>query len=136
MADDHAILREGLKQLFAWVGDINVAGEAINGEQVIEQLAVGVFDILLLDMSMPGLSGIDLITHIRLSKIKLPILVLTMHNDPQIAQKAMQAGASGYITKDSDPEHLLEAIREVSKGGSYLAPSLAMDRIFSPGNTL
>ena len=123
MGDDHAILREGLRQLFAWAGDILVAGEAVNGKQVLEQLKGG-FDILLLDMAMPEPSGVELIRQLCADGVKLPILVLTMHNDPQIAKKAMQAGASGYLTKDSDPEYLLEAIREVAGGGRYIAPSL------------
>lgn len=124
MADDHAILREGLKQLFAWAGDIVVSSEAVNGTQVLEELGRDCFDILLLDMAMPEPSGAELISMICAGSQALPILVLTMHNDPQIAKKALQAGAAGYLTKDSDPENLLAAIREVAGGGRYIADSL------------
>ena len=130
MADDHAILREGLKQLFAWAGDIAVAGIAVDGKQVLEQLDSAGFDLLLLDMSMPEPSGVELIARIRAKTSQLPILVLTMHNDPQIAKKALQAGASGYLTKDSEPENLLAAIREVAGGGRYVAPALAREIAF------
>lgn len=121
MADDHAILRAGLKQLFALTDDIVVAAEAINGDQVLEQVERGGFDLLLLDMSMPGISGVDLIACIH----DLPILVLTMHGEPQIASKALRSGASGYITKDCDPEYLLAAVRKVASGGRYIFPALA-----------
>ncbi|WP_347987039.1 response regulator transcription factor [Methylomonas sp. AM2-LC] len=120
MADDNDILREGLKQLFLWAGDIFVSGIAINGAQVLEQLGLGGFDILLLDMAMPEPNGVDLIARIRAIGIKLPILVLSMHNDPQIVRLTLQAGASGYLTKDTEPEKLLKVIREIAAGGEYI----------------
>jgi DNA-binding NarL/FixJ family response regulator len=123
MADDNAILREGLKQLFLWAGDILVSGIAINGAQVLEQLGLGGFDLLLLDMAMPEPNGVDLIEKIRAIGIKLPILVLTMHNDPQLAKLTIQAGASGYLTKDTEPENLLKVIRDIAAGGQYVASS-------------
>ena len=139
MADDHPLLREGLMQLFLWAGDITVAEVAVNGLQVLEKLSQSSFDILLLDMSMPEPNGVDLITKIRARSINLPILILSMHNDPQIAKLALQAGASGYMTKDCEPENLLAAIREVALGGRSIASGLARDltldwRGISPGN--
>jgi DNA-binding NarL/FixJ family response regulator len=117
MADDNAILREGLKQLFLWAGDIIVSGIAINGKQVLEQLSSGGFDLLLLDMAMPEPNGVDLIAKIRAIGINLPILVLTMYNDPLMAKLSLQAGASGYLTKDTEPENLLKVIREIAARG-------------------
>lgn len=125
IADDHAIVRGGLKQLFALTPDIEAAGEAVNGGEVLDRLRTGAFDLLLLDMTMPGISGIDLIARIRAHHAALPILVLSMHNEPQVAARVLKAGASGYITKDSDPENLLVAIRRVADGGRYIDPVLA-----------
>ncbi|MCK9389082.1 MAG: response regulator transcription factor [Sulfuritalea sp.] len=125
MADDHGIVREGLKQLFSLVADIEVAGEAINGNQVLDALRKGCFDLLLLDMTMPGISGVELIARIRIQHPKLPILVLSMHNEPQIVKRALKAGAAGYLTKDSDPERLLYAIHKVAGGGRYIDPTVA-----------
>ncbi|MGE5466677.1 MAG: response regulator [Ignavibacteria bacterium] len=126
MADDHGIVREGLKQLFNLVPDIEVVGEATNGDQVLEAASRGGFDVLLLDMSMPGVSGIDLVKALRALAPKLPILVLSMHNEPPIVRRALAAGANGYISKDtSDPARLLAAIRAVSAGGRYLDPDMA-----------
>lgn len=131
IADDHAIVREGLKQIIALAEDIELAGEAANGAEVLQQVRAGVFDLLLLDMSMPGISGADLIGRIKLCQAALPILVCTMHNEPQVANRALKAGASGFITKDSDPEKLLAAIRKVSAGGKYIDPAIAEQMVFA-----
>ncbi|MGA8138075.1 MULTISPECIES: response regulator [Pseudomonas] len=125
VADDHRIMREGLKQLFALVKDFCVVAEAENGAQVLDLLRHTEIDLLLLDMTMPGSSGEDLIGRIHAHYPKLPILILSMHNEAHIAQRALRAGASGYMTKDHDPETLLAAIRKVSGGGRYLDPELA-----------
>lgn len=131
MADDHGIMREGLKQLFNNVDDIVVAGEAVNGPQVLAALRKESFDLLLLDMSMPGISGIQLIEQIRLLRPTLPILVLSMHDEPQIVKRALNAGAGGYISKDTnDPKRLLSAIRMVAGGGRYMDPGMAERVIF------
>lgn len=126
IADDHSILRQGVKQLFALTDDIVVADEAIDGDQVLARVEQGRYDILLLDMSMPGPCGVELISRVHKCRSKLPILVLTMHNEPQIARRALQAGASGYLTKDSDSEFLLEAVRRIAGGGRYIESTLAM----------
>lgn len=126
LADDHALVREGFKQLFALTADdIAVSGEATNGAQVLEALRRGNFDIVLLDMTMPGISGPDLIVRILANDNAPPILVLSMHNEPQIARRALAAGAAGYLTKDNDPEVLLGAIRKVAAGGRFLDAALA-----------
>lgn len=130
IADDHAIVRGGLKQIIALAPDIKLAGEATCGAEVLQQLREGVFDMLLLDMNMPGISGIDLIARIKLMRADLPILVFTMNNETLVATRALKAGASGYITKDSEPEKLLAAIRRVSAGGRYITPELAEQMAF------
>lgn len=130
IAEDHAIVRGGLKQLFALTPDIEVAGEATNGGEVQDRLRGGIYDLLLLDMSMPGVSGIDLIARVRAHHELLPVLVLSMYNEHQVAARALKAGANGYITKDSDPEKLLAAIRRVASGGRYIDPDLAEQLVF------
>ena len=130
MADDHSIVREGMRHLFSLTNDIQVVGEAVNGGQVLEMLHEGGFDMLLLDMSMPGISGVNLITRIRAHSPKIPILVLSMHNEPQIARRALNAGANGYLTKDSEPEILLAGVRKVARGGRFIDPVLAELMVF------
>jgi len=130
MADDHGIVREGMKHLFALTADIAVVAEAANGGQVLERLQQGGFDVILLDMSMPGVSGVNLITRIRSHSPHIPILVLSMHNEPQIARRALNAGAAGYLTKDSEPEILVTAVRKVAQGGRFIDPALAGQMVF------
>lgn len=134
MADDHAIVREGLKQLFALDSSVEVAAEAVDGAQVLEALRRGGFDLVLLDMTMPGVSGVNLISRIRAQEGAPPILVLSMHNEPQIARRALTAGAAGYLTKDSKPEVLMAAIRKVAAGGRFIDPSLAEQMVFDAGD--
>lgn len=130
IADDHAILRSGLRQLFSIASEIVVAGEAEDGAQVLELLRQETFDIVLLDLTMPGTSGTDLIARIADRYPRLPILVLSMHNEPQIAERALKAGAAGYITKDSDAVTLLAAVRRVAAGGRFIAPKVAEQLAF------
>jgi DNA-binding NarL/FixJ family response regulator len=131
IADDHGIMRQGLRQLFSLLENLIVVGEAANGEQALARLAEGGVDALLLDMAMPGLCGEELIALIRSGYPELPILVLSMHNEPQIAQRALKAGANGYLAKDRDPEHLIEAIAKVTSGSRYLDPHLAEQLAFA-----
>lgn len=133
LADDHALMREGLKQLFALVGGIQVAGEAATGAQVFDILRQTPVDLVLLDMSMPGVSGATLIHHIRSQNDAPNILVLSMHNEVEIARRALDAGASGYLTKDSDPQTLISAIHKVAAGGRFVEPSLAEQMLFDLG---
>jgi DNA-binding NarL/FixJ family response regulator len=130
IADDHALMREGVKQLIALSSDVDVVAEAENGEQVMELLPGGGFDLILLDMTMPGVSGVDLISWIRVHNPSLPILVLSMHNEPRVVMRALQAGASGYLTKDNDPRHLMMGIRKVAAGGQFIDPQLAEQMAF------
>ena len=131
LADDHTIVREGLKQLLASAADIEVVGEASNGHEVMAKVREMEFDLLLLDMSMPGKSGIELIKQVRAEKPKLRVLILSMHEEPQYAVRAIKAGASGYLTKDSASSLLVSAIRKVAGGGAFIsaevAEQLAMD---------
>ena len=130
IADDHAIVRGGLKQIFALMPDFEVVGEATNGNEVLACLRQAPFDLLLLDMNMPGISGADLITRVKAHRADLPILVLSMHNEPQVAARALKAGANGYITKDCEPEILMAAIRKVAARGKYIDPDLAEKMVF------
>ena len=125
VADDHAIVREGLKQLLSATSDLSVVGEAQNGHEVLAQVRALDFDVLLLDMSMPGKSGIELIKQVRAEKPKLRILVLSMHEEEQYAVRAIKAGASGYLTKDSASAQIVSAIRKVAGGGAFITDSVA-----------
>lgn len=131
IADDHAIVREGLKNIFTLSSDIRVSATAVNGDEVIRHLQGNErFDLLLLDLNMPGVSGADLIAHVRVCCPRLPILVFSMNNEPQVAFRMIKAGAAGYLTKDNDPETLLAAIRKVAAGGKYIDTLLAEQLAF------
>lgn len=125
IADDHAILREGLKQILSACSDIVVGGEAGNGMEALKILREGKWNVLILDMSMPGRSGIELIRQIRTEHPKLPILILSMHKEDQYAVRTLKAGASGYLSKDSASSQLVAAIRKVSGGGIFINPEMA-----------
>ncbi|MFC7289534.1 response regulator [Herminiimonas glaciei] len=125
IADDHAIIRDGLKQIISFVSNMAVAGEASNGEEVLQKLRSLQVDVLVLDMSMPGKSGIALIQQINAIKPDLPILVLSMHQESQYAVQAMRAGASGYITKNTASSQLIEGIRKVAEGGTFVSPEIS-----------
>jgi DNA-binding NarL/FixJ family response regulator len=133
VADDHAIVRGGLKQIFALVPDFQVAAEATQGGEVLEQLRLHAVDLLLLDLNMPGISGAELIVRVKGHWPDLPVLVLSMHNEPLIAVRVLKAGANGFITKDSEPEVLVAAIRKVAAGGKYITPELAEKMVFDAG---
>lgn len=125
IADDHAILRAGLKHLLSDYPDIEVGGEAANGQEVLAQVRGQPWDALLLDMTMPGKSGIELIKQIKLIAPKLPILVLSMHKEDLYAVRALKAGASGYLCKDNAEDQLVTALRKVAGGGHYISPAVA-----------
>ena len=125
IADDHQILREGLRQLLLAAGDMEVAGEAADGHAVLHAIRTLDFDVLLLDMSMPGKSGVELIKQVKAEKPKLRILVLSMHEEHQYAVRAIRAGASGYLTKESAASQLTAAIRKVAAGGAFITPEVA-----------
>ena len=125
LADDHTIVREGLKQLLAGAPEFSVIAEARDGSEVLKRVRENDFEVLLLDMAMPGKSGIDLIKQVHAEKPKLRILVLSMHEEQQYAVRALKAGAAGYITKDSASARLVEAIRKVAGGGAVISPAVA-----------
>ena len=125
VADDHQILREGLKQLLLAAGDLQVVGEAGDGFEVLQRIRTLDFDVLLLDMSMPGKSGVELIKQVKAEKPKLRILVLSMHEEHQYAVRAIRAGASGYLTKESAAPQLVAAIRKVAGGGAFISAEVA-----------
>ena len=130
IADDHALMRSGLKQLFAMTPDMQVVAEAASGAEVLERLRQQNCDLLLLDLNMPGISGTDLITRVKAHQSDLPILMLSMHNEPMVAARMLKAGASGFITKDCEPEVLLAAIRTVAAHGNYIDPVIAVKMAF------
>jgi len=125
IADDHPIVREGLKQVLSSAADLAVAGEAQNGQEVMQRVRDLDFDVLLLDMSMPGKSGIELIKQVHTEKPRLRILVLSMHQEEQYAVRAIRAGAAGYLTKESASTQLVSAIRKVAGGGAFITDAVA-----------
>nr|WP_313405254.1 response regulator transcription factor [Pseudomonas sp.] len=124
IVDDHTIMREGLKRLFELDKDIHIAAEAADGLQALERLRTMHVDLLLLDISMPGLSGEALISRLVHQHPRLPILVLSMHNDPHVAMRVLRSGATGYLTKTQSPETLIAAVKKVSTGARYIDPEL------------
>lgn len=124
IADDHQLVREGFKRIIANAGDIEVMAEFANGEELQQQLPTLPCDVLLLDISMPGRSGVELIAAIRALLAQLPILVVSMHNDAQIVRRALQAGATGYIDKSCTTDILITAIRTVAAGARFIDPCL------------
>jgi two-component system, NarL family, invasion response regulator UvrY len=125
LADDHAIIRDGLRQILSDTDDLEVAGEAANGLEVMALIRGQPWDLLVLDISMPGRSGLDLIRLVKDESPRLPILILSMHQEEQYAVRALHAGASGYLTKESDSELLLHAMRRVAAGGVYVSEKVA-----------
>lgn len=127
IADDHAIVREGLKQILADTKDIIVAGHAENGLEAIRLGRKGIGDVMLLDISMPDRSGIEVLKQLRKEVPKMPILMLSMHREDQYAMRALKAGASGFMNKQSAPDQLVEAIRLVATGRKYISATLAQE---------
>jgi two-component system invasion response regulator UvrY len=125
IADDHTIFREGLKHILTEYPDLIVADEARNGREVLEKIWNNDYDMVLLDISMPGMTGLEALKQLKNDKPKLPVLVLSMHPEEQYAVRALRAGASGYLTKESAPDELMTAIRKISQGRKYITSSLA-----------
>jgi DNA-binding NarL/FixJ family response regulator len=125
LADDHEIVRDGLKRILGACSDVQVAGEAANGDEALALARANDYDLALLDMSMPGLSGIDLVKRLKAEKPRMKLLVLSMHGEPQYAARALKAGAAGYLTKDSAAEQLVGAIRKVAAGGVMVSEAAA-----------
>jgi two-component system, NarL family, invasion response regulator UvrY len=125
LADDHAIVRGGLKEILLRHMESVECGEAENAEQVLAQIRGHAWDLLILDITMPGRSGLDILADIKLVRPELPVLVLSMMPEDQFGKRVLEAGAGGYLKKESAPEQLIEAIRKVLAGGRYVSPALA-----------
>jgi len=125
IADDHPIVRQGFKQVLSETADLVVADEAGNGQDVLSLVARKDYDVILLDISMPGKNGLEVLKELRITNTKIPVLILSIYPEEQYAIRALKAGASGYLTKASAPEELISAIRKVSRGGKYISSSLA-----------
>jgi DNA-binding NarL/FixJ family response regulator len=131
IADDHTIVREGLKQIIADISGMEVTDEATNGNEAISKIRRDGFDVVLLDISMPGKSGLETLKEIKMENPSIPVLILTMHPEEQYAVRVLKAGASGYLTKESAPDELITAIRKVTNGGKYISASLAEKLAFN-----
>jgi two-component system, NarL family, invasion response regulator UvrY len=125
IADDHAIVRAGLKLILADVPDMTVVGEAVDGEDALHKAHSEAWDVLVLDLAMPGRSGLDILADLRHDQLQRPVLVLSMHAEEMYAVRVLRAGAAGYLTKESTPQELVKAIRKVVEGGKYVSANLA-----------
>jgi two-component system invasion response regulator UvrY len=133
IADDHSIVREGLKQILTDTFDLRVAGEADSGPEALRKIQKNNFDVVVLDLSLPGLSGLDVLKQLKIDKPDLPVLILSIHPEEQYAVRVLKAGASGYLSKETAPEELVGAIRKISSGGRYVSTSLAEKLAFDLG---
>ena len=125
LTDDHAVVRQGLKQILASEFKKAVFGEAGNAQEAIEKVWKENWDVVVLDITMPGRSGLEVLKEIKKTRPKLPVLMLSMHPEDQFAVRMMKIGASGYMTKESAPAELVGAVRKVISGGRYVSPTLA-----------
>lgn len=125
IADDHAVVRQGLKQIISEQSDMSVLGEADNANELMELMRRQTCDMVVLDMSMPGKSGLDALKDIHAEHARMPVLILSMLPEEQFARRALKAGAAGYMTKESAPEDLVKAIRKIYSGGKYISQTLA-----------
>jgi DNA-binding NarL/FixJ family response regulator len=125
LADDHAVVLQGLKQILQGVPDLSVEGEARTGDEALDLLRTDRWDLVILDISMPGKTTLDILRLVRHERPQLPVLILSMHSEDQFAVRMLRAGAAGYITKESAPEDLVSAVRRILMGGRYISPLLA-----------
>jgi DNA-binding NarL/FixJ family response regulator len=130
VADDHALFREGLKQILHENFDGVESDQASNGYEVLDKISLHDYDILLLDIAMPGLSGLDVLKQLKGKRPKLRVLVLSMYPEGQYAVRAIRAGAAGYLTKRSASDELIEAIKKISQGGTYVTSAIAEKLMF------
>ena len=133
IADDHAVVRQGLKQILGDAPEMVVAGEATNGQEVLDKVRAEAWDVVVLDISMPDRSGLDILKELQSERPKLPVLVLSMYSEDQFAVRVLKAGARGYLTKDSAPDELVKAIRKVVSGGTYVSAFLGEKLAFEIG---
>ena len=133
IADDHTVFREGLKRIFAEAADIAEIGEASNAQQLLERVAEKRWDVVLLDISMPGKSGLEVLKEIKQMNPRLAVLVLSMHSERQFAVRVIRAGAAGYLTKGAAAKEVLHAIRKVYRDGKYISESVAEHLVMAVG---
>ena len=133
VVDDHALVRDGLKRILVDTPDMIVADEASNGEEVINKVGNNDYDLVLLDISLPGRYGLDVLKQLKCTNPKIPILILSMYPEEHYAVRSLRAGASGYLTKQSSSDELIGAIRKVAQGRRYITPSLAEKLAFDLG---
>ena len=134
LVDDHSIVRDGLKRILAG-SELEVAAEAASGDEALALVKANDFDIAMVDMSMPGLAGVALVKRLKAEKPKLKVLVLSMHGEHQYAARALKAGASGYLTKDSAAEQLLGALRKIAAGGVHISDAAATALVAAPAGS-
>jgi len=120
LADDHSIVREGLKRVLEESKEIEVIAEAKNGKQALKEAMEKLPDVAIIDISMPGMDGLEVLTRLKAYCPEVPALILTMHDEEQYVVRAIEAGAFGYVTKQSAPEQLVKAVKKVHSGGRYL----------------
>jgi DNA-binding NarL/FixJ family response regulator len=125
IADDHPILRRGLKDILSRGLEGAICGEASNTQEVLSMVQSQDWDLVILDVTMPGRSGLEILSNLQGLRPKLPVLVLSMHPEDQLGKRALKAGASGYMNKESAPEELIKAVRKMLAGGTYVSPTLA-----------
>lgn len=125
VVDDHPVVREGLKRIISESNELSVAAEASDGEEALQTIRNQPCDVVLLDISLPKKSGLEVLKHVRAEQPRLPILILSMHSEDEYAVRMLRAGASGYLTKESTGSSLISAIRKVVRGGRYVSPALA-----------
>jgi DNA-binding NarL/FixJ family response regulator len=125
IADDHAVVRQGLKQILAEIPEVGAVGEAPNGEEALMMVRNENWDVLVLDMSMPGRGGLDVLKDVRRERPQTRVLVLSMHPEDQFAVRLLKAGAAGYLTKETAPAELVAAVRKILSGGKYISGTLA-----------
>jgi DNA-binding NarL/FixJ family response regulator len=125
IADDHAVVREGLKQFLAETSDLTIAGEAESARDTLVKVRAEKWDLVLLDISMPDKNGLEILKEIKRERRDLPVLIFSMFSEDEYALTTLEAGASGYLTKESAPDQIIEAIRRVAQGGKYVSPGLA-----------
>jgi len=130
IADNHPVVREGLRQIFATTSDILLAAEASNGTETLWKVRQGNIDVVLLDISLPGQDGIEVLKQLKRERPRVPVLMFTIHPEADYAVRSLRAGASGYIVKDVAPAQLIEAVRQVGKGGRYITPAVAEQLAF------
>ena len=133
IADDHAVVREGLKQIISETPDMTIADEAVDGHEVLNKALRNDYDVVVLDITMPGVNGLDVLKQVKAQKPQTPVLILSIHPEEQYAVRFIKAGAAGYLTKESASEELVDAIRTASTGRKYITPTLGEKLAYSLG---